>query len=75
MSLKNFILSKEFIKNLGFAIVIVVGVIMILLIWLNLYTRHGQARPVPNFVGLTMEQTVKLAKKNWPSRIPDPDLR
>jgi beta-lactam-binding protein with PASTA domain len=64
MSLKNFILSKEFIKNLGFAIVIVVGVIMILLIWLNLYTRHGQARPVPNFVGLNMEQTVKLAKKN-----------
>jgi eukaryotic-like serine/threonine-protein kinase len=64
MSLKNFILSKVFIKNLGFAIVIAVGVVMMLLIYLNFYTRHGQARPVPDFFGLTMEQTVKLAKKS-----------
>jgi len=64
MSLKNFILSKLFLKNLGFAIVIVAGAVMILLIWMNFYTRHGQARPVPNFVGLTMDQTVKLAKNS-----------
>jgi beta-lactam-binding protein with PASTA domain len=64
MSLKNFILSKLFLKNLGFALVIIVGVIMMLLIWMNFYTRHGQARPVPNFVGLTMEQTTRLAKKS-----------
>jgi len=64
MSFKKFILSKIFIKNLGFAVVIVVGVVMILLIWLNFYTRHGQARPVPDFFGLTMEQTAKLAKKS-----------
>jgi beta-lactam-binding protein with PASTA domain len=64
MSLKNFILSKVFLKNLGLAISIIVGVIMILLIWMNFYTRHGQARPVPDFYGLTMEETIKLAKKN-----------
>jgi len=64
MSLKNFILSKLFLKNLGYAIIIVAGGILILLIWMNFYTRHGQARPVPEFVGLTMEQTVKLAKKS-----------
>jgi beta-lactam-binding protein with PASTA domain len=64
MSLKNFILSKLFLKNLGFAIVIIVGGVLLLLIWMNFYTRHGQARPVPNFVGLTMEQTVNLAKKS-----------
>jgi beta-lactam-binding protein with PASTA domain len=64
MSLKNFILSKVFLKNLGFAAVIVVGAAMLLLIWLNFYTRHGQARPVPDFYGLTMEQTAKLAKKS-----------
>jgi eukaryotic-like serine/threonine-protein kinase len=64
MSFKNFILSKLFLKNLGFALVIIVGVIMMLLIWMNFYTRHGQARPVPNFVGLTMEQTTRLAKKS-----------
>ncbi len=64
MSFKNFILSKVFLKNLGFAAAIAVGVVLILLIWLNLYTRHGQARPVPNFIGLTMDQTVSLAKKS-----------
>jgi len=64
MSFKNFILSKLFLKNLGFAVAIFVGVVMILLIWLNFYTRHGQARPVPEFVGLTMEQTEILAKKS-----------
>jgi eukaryotic-like serine/threonine-protein kinase len=64
MSLKNFILSKLFLKNLGFAVLIVVGGILILLIWMNFYTRHGQARPVPNFVGLTKEQTIQLAKKS-----------
>jgi beta-lactam-binding protein with PASTA domain len=37
---------------------------MLLLIWLNFYTRHGQSRPVPDFLGLTMDQTVHLAKKN-----------
>jgi eukaryotic-like serine/threonine-protein kinase len=64
MSLKKFILSKVFVKNLGLAIAIVIGGVMILLIWLNFYTRHGQARPVPDFFGLTLEQTAALAKKN-----------
>jgi eukaryotic-like serine/threonine-protein kinase len=64
MSLKNFILSKLFLKQLGLAILIIVGLILIFLIWINFYTRHGQARPVPDFIGLTMEQTAKLAKKN-----------
>jgi beta-lactam-binding protein with PASTA domain len=64
MSFKNFILSRIFFKNLGFAAIIVVGVVMMLLIWMNFYTRHGQARPVPDFYGLTMEQTIKLARKS-----------
>jgi eukaryotic-like serine/threonine-protein kinase len=64
MSLKEFFLSKLFLKNLGYAAAIAVGGILLLLIWLNIYTRHGQARPVPDFVGLTMEQTEKLAKKS-----------
>lgn len=64
MSLKEFIFSKTFAKNLGLAIVIIVGVIILLLLWLNIYTRHGQARPVPDFFGLTMEQSTKLAKKS-----------
>jgi beta-lactam-binding protein with PASTA domain len=64
MSFKEFILSKFFLKNLGLAFIILVGVITILLLWLNIYTRHGQARPVPDFFGLTMNETVLLAKKS-----------
>jgi beta-lactam-binding protein with PASTA domain len=64
MSIKNFILSKSFFKSLGLAAVLIVGFIMGLLIWLNFYTRHGQSRPVPDFVGLTMDQTIKVAKKS-----------
>jgi beta-lactam-binding protein with PASTA domain len=64
MSLKNFILSKVFIKNLGLAVAIVVGCVMVLLIWMNFYTRHGQARPVPDFFGLPLKEAEALAKKN-----------
>lgn len=64
MSLKEFIFSKTFLKNLGLAMVLVVALLMILLIWMNIYTRHGQAKPVPDFIGLTMEQTKTLAKSN-----------
>ena len=64
MSLKDFIFSKKFVRNLGLSVVFFVGFIMILLIWLNIYTRHGQAKPVPDFFGLTMEQTKALSEKN-----------
>jgi len=64
MSLKNFLLSKIFVKNLGLAIAILIGIILLLLIWLNIYTRHGQARPVPDFYGLNLEETASLAKKS-----------
>ncbi len=64
MSLKKFLLSKVFVKNLALAVALVVGMAMILLIWLNIYTRHGQARSVPDFYGLTMPEAAILAKKN-----------
>jgi beta-lactam-binding protein with PASTA domain len=64
MSLKKFIFSRVFLKNLGLATAIVIGAVMILLIFLNFYTRHGQARPVPDFFGLTLEETAVIAKKN-----------
>lgn len=64
MSFKNFILSKVFFKNLGLAVVIVIGIVMVLLIWMNFYTRHGQARPVPDFYGKSMDEVKALAKKN-----------
>ncbi len=64
MSLKKFIFSKLFLKQLGLAAAIVTGTILLLLIWLNIYTRHGQSREVPDFVGLNMEQVRALARKS-----------
>jgi len=64
MSLKNFIFSKLFAKHLGVAAAIFVGGIIIMLIWLSFYTRHGQARPIPDFVGLNIEETHELASKH-----------
>lgn len=64
MSFKKFIISKLFFKNFGLAVAIAAGGLLILLIWLNFYTRHGQARPVPDFFGLTLEQSAKLARKS-----------
>ncbi|MBN2864048.1 MAG: PASTA domain-containing protein [Bacteroidales bacterium] len=63
MSLKEFILSKVFLKHLGLAVAIAVGFILIMLLFLNIYTRHGQSQPVPDFFGLTMAQTDSLATK------------
>lgn len=63
MSFKEFIFSKKFLKNLGMAAVIVVAFLMALLIWLNFYTRHGQSRQVPDFIGKTLVETRQLARK------------
>jgi beta-lactam-binding protein with PASTA domain len=64
MRFKEFLISKVFVKNLSLAVAMFVGIIMILLIWLNIYTRHGQAKPVPDFYGLSLDETARLAKKN-----------
>jgi beta-lactam-binding protein with PASTA domain len=63
MSLKKFLLSREFFKNLGLAIAIAVAFILITMLWLSIFTRHGQARAVPDFYGMTVEESSKIAKK------------
>jgi len=64
MSLKEFLKSKVFLRQLGLATVIGVGLIIILIIWLNLYTRHGQSRPVPEVRGLTLDEARRTVVKN-----------
>ena len=64
MSLKNYLFSRTFARNLGLAVAILVGLLIILLIWMNIYTRHGQARPVPDFYGLSLDKAENLAKKS-----------
>lgn len=64
MSLKKFIFTKVFIRHLALAAAIFTAVMLILLIWLNIYTRHGQARLVPDFIGKTPEEAIEMAQRN-----------
>lgn len=63
MSLKEFLFSRTFLKHLGLAFAFLAASVFVILIWLNLYTRHGQARPVPDFSGMSIEQAEVLANE------------
>ena len=64
MSLKSFLTSKVFVRNVGLSFAIAVGIILLLLIWLNIYTRHGQSRPVPDLFGLNIDEVKSITRKN-----------
>jgi beta-lactam-binding protein with PASTA domain len=64
MSLKKFLASKDFLKHLGLAIATAIIIIFLTLLWLSVYTRHGQSRPVPDLYGLTIEEAEKTVTKN-----------
>ncbi|MCU0378457.1 MAG: PASTA domain-containing protein [Bacteroidales bacterium] len=64
MSLKEFLTSRVFVRQLAIAMAIGVAMIIILIIWLNIYTRHGQSRPTPEVRGLTTEEAERVAAKN-----------
>lgn len=64
MSLKNFLFSKIFLKNLLAAIGLVFVIILITLQGLKIYTRHGESFPVPDFTGLTMPEIENTARQN-----------
>ena len=63
MSLKNYLISKDFFKNLGLAIAIATAILLITLLWLSVFTRHGQARPVPDFYGMSVEDAHITARR------------
>ncbi|MFZ2287637.1 MAG: PASTA domain-containing protein [Bacteroidales bacterium] len=64
MSVKEFLKSRVFWKQLALAMVIGVAIILILIIWLNIYTRHGQSRPTPEIRGLTISEARHVVNKN-----------
>ncbi|MCK7541830.1 MAG: PASTA domain-containing protein [Marinilabiliales bacterium] len=64
MSVKEFLKSRIFWKQLGLALVIGVAIILILIIWLNIYTRHGQSRPTPEIRGLSIDEARHVVDKN-----------
>lgn len=64
MEFLRFIISKYFLKHVGLAIGITVVIILVTLLYLRIYTHHGQARPVPDFFSLTPEEVAEKAKEN-----------
>jgi len=64
MSVREFLKSRVFWKQFGLAMVIGVAVIIILIIWLNIYTRHGQSRPTPEIRGLSIREAEHVAGRN-----------
>ncbi len=63
MSLGRFLISRVFFKNLFYAFLLSVFLILFVLIWLRFYTRHGQKKEVPDFYGLTIDECLPLIKK------------
>lgn len=64
MSLKQFLLSKTFLKNLLAAVAVVFVVLLIVMQGLKKYTHHGESYPVPDFSGLTIPEIENMAGQN-----------
>jgi beta-lactam-binding protein with PASTA domain len=61
---KSFIKSKVFFKNLAFAGVITLTMLLLVDIVLKLYTDHGNAYQVPNLVGVHISKVDSIVKAN-----------
>lgn len=59
--LVRFLISKVFWKNVARAIGIFLGLLLIIFIWLRLYTRHNESIAVPDFTGHTLDECLQIA--------------
>ncbi len=60
MSLKQFLTSKTFVKHLLLSFALTLLLIFFILLVLRIYTRHGQAFPVPDVSGMTEEKFAEI---------------
>ena len=56
MDFLRFLLTKKFLRHLALAVGLAIVLLIAVLIWLRIYTHHGQAITVPNLSGLTTEE-------------------
>jgi beta-lactam-binding protein with PASTA domain len=59
MSLKNFLTSKVFFKQVAIALGIIIVVVFLLLQWMDWTTNHGQKIPVPDLRKMTVEKATE----------------
>jgi eukaryotic-like serine/threonine-protein kinase len=62
MNFLRFLLTKLFFKNLLIAIGIGTFLLLSSLIWLRIFTHHGQALTVPDLTGLNLDEVGVVAK-------------
>jgi beta-lactam-binding protein with PASTA domain len=56
MDFLRFLISKQFFRHLGLAIAIGLILLLSTLLWLRIYTHHGEAILVPDLAGLTEDE-------------------
>ncbi|MCK5066263.1 MAG: PASTA domain-containing protein [Bacteroidales bacterium] len=56
MDFLRFLTTKKFLRHLGLAAVIAIILLLGTLVWLKIYTHHGQAITVPDLTGLTDDE-------------------
>jgi len=64
MSLKRFLLIRLFLKNLFLAVIVAIVLIILTMQGLKIYTRHGQANPVPDFSDLNPSEAYHTARQH-----------
>jgi beta-lactam-binding protein with PASTA domain len=62
MSLKKFLLSRVFLKQIIIAAIFIIVLLVIITQGLKLYTHHGESYPVPDFTGLNQDDAMGMAK-------------
>lgn len=60
MDFLRFLITKKFFKHLGLAAAISLILVLATLLWLRIYTHHGQAIMVPDLSGLTEQEVSEV---------------
>ncbi len=60
MNFLRFLISKQFFRHLGFAFAIGLILLLATLVWLRIYTHHGQSIMVPDLAGLTVYEVEEV---------------
>ncbi len=60
----NMIKSKPLLKNFILAFLTAALIVILTLLWLRMYTNHGEKIETPNFIGLSIEEAMELADEN-----------
>ncbi len=64
MSSKRFLTSRTFLIQIAIAVAVVLLLIFITMKGLEMYTRHGESHPVPDFSGMSQSEAQKIAGHN-----------